>query len=403
MLLSRTSTRVAAATSALVVVYSAGLLTGVMGSHDDASSGARAATAAGAEPTAAPASAGPLDQAANTILQNAAKPISKDDLNKAAVEGMLQALNDKWSSYYSPHDFASFQDVMDGEYTGIGLWVHRDDAGVVSVVSVQTGSPSDGTLRTGDAITSVGGQPVATHTIADIVALLRGDAGTTVKLTYRRAGVVHTASLRRTALPTQDVTAKVNGTVMIIRVSSFTKGVGAKVGAFAATARARHLTGIVLDLRGNPGGLLDEGVKTASVFLDGGPVVTFQKRGSTPLLLTAEPGGDTGTPLAVLVDSGTASAAEVVTGALQDRDRAVVVGTRTFGKGSVQQPEILSDGSAIEFTVGGYLTPDGRSLDGIGIGPDVTVPVGASPAAVEAEAVEVLSGLLADAGTGGRG
>ena len=406
MLLSRTSTRVAAATSALVVVYSAGLLTGVMGSHDDSSAGAHpanAAAASGSVPTAAAGSAGPLDQAANTILQNAAKPISKDDLTKAAVEGMLQALNDKWSSYYSPHDFASFQDVMDGEYTGVGLWVHRDDAGVVSVVSVQTGSPSDGTLRTGDVITSVGGQPVATHTIADIVSLLRGDAGTTVKLTYRRAGVVHTASLRRTALPTQDVTAKINGTVMIIRVSSFTKGVGAKVGAFAATARTRHLTGIVLDLRGNPGGLLDEGVKTASVFLDGGPVVTFEKRGSAPLLLTAEPGGDKGTPLAVLVDSGTASAAEVVTGALQDRDRAVVVGTRTFGKGSVQEPEILSDGSAIEFTVGGYLTPDGRSLDGVGIGPDVTVPVGASPAAAEAEAVEVLSGLLADAGTGGRG
>ena len=405
MLLSRTSTRVAAATSALVLVFSAGLLTGVMGSHDPDSGDlpANAAGASHAGPAAAAGSAGPLDQAANTILQNAAKPISKDELTKAAVEGMLRALNDKWSSYYSPHDFASFQDVMDGEYTGVGLWVHRDDAGVVSVVSVQTGSPSDGALRTGDVITSVGGQSVTSHTIADIVSLLRGDAGTTVNLTYRRGGVVYTASLRRTALPTQDVTAKVNGTVMIIRVSSFTKGVGTKVGAFAATARARHLTGIVLDLRGNPGGLLDEGVKTASVFLDGGLVVTFQKRGSAPLLLNAQPGGDTGTPLAVLVDSGTASAAEVVTGALQDRDRAVVVGTRTFGKGSVQEPQVLSDGSAIEFTVGSYMTPDGRSLDGVGIGPDVTVPVGASPAAVEAQAVEVLSGLLADAGTGGRG
>ena len=411
MLLSRTSTRVAAATSALVVVFSAGLLTGVMGSHDSESGAfpAKAAGAAGSsgssglEPSAGAASAGPLDQAANTILQNAAKPISKDELNKAAVEGMLQALNDKWSSYYSPHDFASFQDVMDGEYTGVGLWVHRDDAGVVSVVSVQTGSPSDGVLRTGDVLTAVGGQPVATHTIADIVALLRGDAGTTVKVTYRRGSVILTVSLRRTALPTQDVTAKINGSVMIIKVRSFTKGVGTKVEAFVATARARHLTGIVLDLRGNPGGLLDEGVKTASVFLDGGPVVTFQKRGAAPLLLTAQPGGDTGTPLAVLVDNGTASAAEVVTGALQDRDRAVVVGTRTFGKGSVQEPQILSDGSALEFTVGSYLTPDGRSLDGVGIGPDVTVPVGASPTAAEAEAVEVLSGLLADAGTGGRG
>jgi carboxyl-terminal processing protease len=370
-----------------------------MGSH--ASEPTTAASVAA--PTEASASSGVLDQAANTILQNAAKPISKGDLDKAAVEGMLQALNDKWSSYYTPSDFDSFQDVMNGEYTGVGLWVQRSDAGVVSVVSVQTGSPSDGALRSGDVITAVGGTPVATRSTADVVAALRGEAGTTVAVTYRRAGATHTVSLKRIALPTEDVTAKVTGSVMIIKVSAFTKGVGDKVAQFVATARSRHLTGIVLDLRGNPGGLLDEGVKTASVFLDGGPVVTFEKRGAPPLLMTAEPGGDTGTPLAVLVDGGTASAAEVVTAALQDRDRAVVVGSRTFGKGSVQEPTILSDGSAIEFTVGSYLTPSGKSLDGVGIGPDVTVPTSATPAQAEAQAVEVLSGLLADAGTGGRG
>ncbi|HTC68638.1 MAG TPA: S41 family peptidase [Acidothermaceae bacterium] len=399
MLLSRTSTRVAAATSVVVVAFSAGLLTGVMGSHDPDST----AAASVAAPSEAAASSGVLDQAANTILQNAAKPISKDDLDKAAVEGMLQALNDKWSSYYTPSDFDSFQDVMNGEYTGVGLWVQRSDAGVVSVVSVQTGSASDGALRSGDVITAVGGTPVATRSTADVVAALRGQAGTTVTVTYLRADATHTVSLKRTALPTEDVTAKVTGSVMVIKVSAFTKGVGDKVAQFVATARNRHLSGIVLDLRGNPGGLLDEGVKTASVFLDGGPVVTFEKRGAPPLLMTAEPGGDTGTPLAVLVDGGTASAAEVVTAALQDRDRAVVVGSRTFGKGSVQEPTILSDGSAIEFTVGNYLTPSGKSLDGVGIGPDVTVPAGATPAAAEAQAVEVLSGLLADAGTGGRG
>jgi carboxyl-terminal processing protease len=401
VLLSRTSTRVAAAASAVVVVYSAGLLTGIMGSHDpDASTAAKTAAAPS---TASTAPNGLLDQAASTILHNAAKPISETDLDKAAVQGMLQALDDKWSSYYSPNDFASFQDVMEGEYTGVGLWIHRDDAGVVTVVSVQTGSPSDGVLRTGDVITAVGGKLVAARTVADVVASLRGSAGTTVALTYRRAGNTKTVTLRRTAMSTEDVTAKVTGSVMVIKVSAFTKGVGTKFASFAATARGRHVNGIVLDLRGNPGGLLDEGVKTASVFLDGGAVVTFDRRGSAPLHLAAQPGGDTRTPLAVLVDGGTASAAEVVTGALQDRNRAVVVGSRTFGKGSVQEPKVLYDGSAIEFTVGSYLTPAGRSLDGVGIGPDVTVPAGTTPAAAEAEAVEVLSGLLADAGTGGHG
>jgi len=401
VLLSRPSTRVASAVAAVVVVFSAGLLTGVMGSADP--NDPKAAPAPAPAPVAAASSGGLLDQAASTILQNAAKPISQDDLDKAAVEGMLQALDDKWTSYYTPGDFASFQDVLGGEYTGVGVWVHRDDAGVVSVVSVQTGSPADGVLRTGDTITAVAGQSVATESIADVVTALRGEVGTTVTVSYRRASVAHTVTLRRTAVSTQDVTAKVTGSVMIIKVSAFNAGVASKVSAFAATARGRHLSGIVLDLRGNPGGLLDEGVRTASVFLDGGPVVTFTKRGAAPLQLTAATGGDTGTPLAVLVDGATASAAEVVTGALQDRNRAVVVGSRTFGKGSVQEPTVLSDGSAIEFTVGSYLTPGGRSLDGVGITPDVTVAASATPAAVEAAAVEVLGGLLADAGTGGHG
>lgn len=400
MLLSRRSLRVATLVAIVLVSYGGGLLTGVLGSPESSPQ-----VQSKPAPSASPAgSSAVLDQAATTILRNAAKPISKDDLDKAAVQGMLQALDDKWSSYYSQNDFASFEAVMDGEYTGVGLWVHRDGAGVVSVMSVQTGSPSDAAgLRTGDVVTSVAGRPVDGRSVAEIVSSLRGGAGTTVSVTIRRAGVTRSLSLKRVSMPTEDVTAKVTGSVMIIRVSAFTRGVGGKVREFESSATSRHLSGVVLDLRGNPGGLLDEAVKTASVFLDGGAVVSFARRGVAPLTLTAPAGGDPGTPLAVLVDGGTASAAEVVTGALQDRNRAVVVGARTFGKGSVQEPTKLADGSAIELTVGSYLTPAGRSLDGVGIKPDVVVPNGSSAAAAETQAVEVLSGLLADAGTGGRG
>jgi carboxyl-terminal processing protease len=172
---------------------------------------------------------------------------------------------------------------------------------------------------------------------------------------------------------------------------------------FDTTAQTRRLRGIVLDLRGDPGGLLDEGVSTAAVFLDGGVVTTFTRRNAPPLTLYAKPGGDTRTPLAVLVDGGTASAAEVVAGALQDRNRAVVVGSRTFGKGSVQEPKELSDGSAIEFTVGSYSTPSGRSLDGVGITPDVVVAQGVSASVAEQQAIEVLSGLQANSRTSGHG
>jgi carboxyl-terminal processing protease len=391
---NRRVARTAAIVAVVLAAYGGGVLTGVLGSGSS-SDGDHAAPAP---------SPGVLEQAADTIEQNAAKSISKSALEKAAVEGMLQALGDKWSSYFTPNDYASFEAVMDGEYTGVGLWVHRDSSGAVTVLSVQTGTPSDAAgMRSGDVIAAVGGVSMVGKAVPDVVNALRGASDTTVSVTYTRGGVPHQVSLKRVNVSTEDVTAKVTGAVMIIKVRAFSKGVGAKVASYDATARARRLSGIVLDLRGNPGGLLDEGVKTAAVFLDGGLVTTFERRGAQPLQLDAKKGGDTGTPLAVLVDGGTASAAEVVTGALQDRNRAVVVGSQTFGKGSVQEPKQLADGSAIEFTVGSYLTPSGRSLDGVGVHPDVPVASGVSSSAAEAQAVEVLSGLIADAGTGGHG
>jgi carboxyl-terminal processing protease len=153
--------------------------------------------------------------------------------------------------------------------------------------------------------------------------------------------------------------------------------------------------GVVLDLRGNPGGLLDEAVEVASVFLDGGPVVSYEQRNAPDHVLNAVGDGDTTTPLVVLVDGGTASAAEVVAAALQDRNRAVVVGSRTYGKGSVQEPIELPDGSAIEFTIGRYLTPTGRVIDGRGIEPDVLIDVASEPEIAEQRALEVLRGLTA--------
>src|SRR5207302_7795773 len=136
---------------------------------------------------------------------------------------------------------------------------------------------------------------------------------------------------------------------------------------------------------------------TSSAFLAGGPVVTYEQRGHPKQVLNALGGGNVGIPLVVLVDGGTASAAEIVTGALQDRGRAVIIGSRTFGKGSVQAPSQLSDGSALEFTVGHYLTPSGRSIDGVGVVPDLEVPPTTPPNLLVQRAVEVLSGLTADA------
>lgn len=346
-----------------------------------------------------------LDQAEQRIASQAAKPVPAAQLERAAVEGMLNALDDRWSSYYAPGDFARFEQVLSGSYTGVGVWVRRATDGRLKVLSVQPHSPAARAgVQADDVLVTVAGRAVAGRSVADVVSDLRGDVGTTVTVQLRRDSTLLTTRLRRAAVTDDDVSATmVSPTIERLRVAAFTRGVGRWVRGQVARARNRHLDGIVLDLRSDPGGLLDEAVETASAFLDGGPVVSYEQRGSTPRVLEALGHGDTGTPLVVLVDGGTASAAEIVAAALQDRGRAVLIGSRTFGKGSVQAPSQLSDGSALELTVGHYLTPAGRSLDGVGVEPDVSVPSGSTAPVFEQRAVEVLSGLTADAGNSGRG
>lgn len=201
-------------------------------------------------------------------------------------------------------------------------------------------------------------------------------------------------TLRREPVASADVVVDAPAPgVARVRVATFSRGVGGQVGAALVATAGQHPGGIVLDLRADPGGLLSEAVATASAFLDGGPVVTYDRRDAAPQTLAAGGAGDTGTPLVVLVDGATASAAEVVAGALQDRGRAVLVGSATFGKGSVQEPVALADGSAVELTVGRYLTPAGRSLDGVGLQPDVVVAAGSPDEVAVRRSLDVLAGL----------
>jgi carboxyl-terminal processing protease len=346
-----------------------------------------------------------IDQAEHTIESRAAKPVSPAALNRAAVQGMLKALGDRWSAYYAPAGFRHFQQMLSGAYTGVGVWVRRTSSGTLRITSVQPHSPAAvAGLHRGDALVAVGGARVAGRTVADVVDGLRGAPGSDVSVEVRRGSGMVTAELRRTTINDDDVSASMmTSEVEMLRVSAFTRGVGRWVRSRVEHAQSRHLQGLVLDLRDDPGGLLDEAVETASAFLSGGPVVSYVQRGSSPQVLRVLGHGNTRIPLVVLVDGGTASAAEIVAGALQDRGRAVIVGSQTFGKGSVQAPSRLSDGAAIELTVGHYFTPSGRSLDGVGITPDVLVPEGTTEPVVVQRALEVLSGLTADAGSPGRG
>ena len=346
-----------------------------------------------------------VDEAEARIAAQAAHPVSQAQLERAAVQGMLAALDDQWSAYYAPADYTRFEQVLAGSYTGVGVWIRRAADGSLRVMSIEPASPAaKAGLRAGDVIVAVAGKPTHGRSVADVVSALRGDAGSKVTVTVARGASQFSVRLRRAAVNTDDVSASMVTTdVERLRVSAFTRGVGRWVRAKVADAESRHLRGVVLDLRGDPGGLLDEAVETSSAFLASGPVVTYEQRGHAKQVLNALGGGNIGIPLVVLVDGGTASAAEIVAGALQDRGRAVIIGSRTFGKGSVQAPSQLSDGSALELTVGHYLTPSGRSLDGVGIVPDLEMPASTPSGVIVERAVEVLSGLTADAGSTGRG
>jgi len=346
-----------------------------------------------------------LDEAEARISAEAARPVSQAALERAAVQGMLAALDDQWSAYYGPSDYTRFEQVLAGSYTGVGVWIRRSADGQLRVMSVEPASPAARAgLRPGDVVVAVAGQVVGHRSVADVVASLRGDAGTVVAVQVRRGSAVFVTTLRRAAVRDDDVSASaLGGGVEQLRISAFTRGTGRWTRMQVRAAKSRHVRGIVLDLRDNPGGLLDEAVETASAFLRDGPVVSYQQRDHAPVVLDALGGGETGIPLVVLVDGGTASAAEIVASALQDRGRAVIIGSQTFGKGSVQAPSQLSDGSALELTVGHYLTPSGRSIDGVGVTPDLDMPAGTPSAVMEQRAVEVLSGLTADAGSSGRG
>jgi carboxyl-terminal processing protease len=319
-----------------------------------------------------------------------AAEIADGTVGPEAVQKLVSRSGDRWSSFYTAQEYAGLQQALEGRYVGVGLWVRRIDGGRVQVARVQAGSPAARAgLRVGDLLTAIGGTPCTGLAVTEVVAALRGDnvPGSQVTLGVRRgAHRDWSVTLRRATLATEAVSVvRHPGEPTVVQIDAFTRGVAAQVRR--ALPGARH--GVLLDLRGNSGGLVSEAVSVASAFLDGGLVATYDVHGKQQALY-ATGGGDTSTPLVVLVDGGTMSAAELLAGALQDRGRAVVMGSRTFGKGSVQMPSTLPDGSVAELTVGHYSLPDGRGVDGQGIAPDVQVPGGSDPVA---DSREVFAGL----------
>ncbi|MDH6629213.1 carboxyl-terminal processing protease [Streptomyces sp. LBL] len=353
----------------LTLVFASVLVAGAAtGSFPDAGDGDRKPAS---EPTLSAASASRHED----VAKAAEKAMADGTSPMEAAERAVSRSGDRWAAVYSEGEFEEFEEALDGQYTGVGLWARSERDGRIEVTRVASGSPAAvAGIQRGDRLRSVDGKKVDGRPVTEVVSSLRGDAtaaaaGTTVRVGLERGPRAWSLTLRRARLSTDDVTVRtLAGGVTVIRVAAFTKGVGDTVRT--AVRQAPAGAGVILDLRGNSGGLVTEAVTTASAFLDGGLVATYDVAGDQRAL-HAETGGDTTRPLVALVDGGTMSAAELLTGALQDRGRAVVVGSRTFGKGSVQMPSRLPDGSVAELTVGHYRTPVGRGVDGRGITPDL--------------------------------
>lgn len=299
-----------------------------------------------------------------------------------AIRGMLATLDDH-STFMDPEQFAAIRSEAQGEFGGIGVELVRQKERLV-VVERYPGSPAERQgIQLGDVVISVGGQPTEGSSLAEVVRRIKGPPGTTVGLGVERAADhrVEELILVRERIRMITVDGRWEGGFAYLRIKSFTERTSHDLTrALEALKAERPVPGLILDLRDNPGGLLDEAVRVADIWLQSGVIVSTEGRNRPADVELAHP-KDTEPeyPLVVLVNGGTASASEIVAGALQDHHRAVILGTQTFGKGSVQTVIELEDHSALKLTVARYFTPQHRSIQGTGITPDEVVPPIADP------------------------
>ncbi|WP_321367025.1 S41 family peptidase [uncultured Celeribacter sp.] len=307
--------------------------------------------------------------------------VDAEELVEAAIDGMLSSL-DPHSSYLSPKDAEDMRVQTSGSFGGLGIEVTQEE-GFVKVVAPMDGTPADiAGIEAGDFITGVDGQSVLGMTLDETVELMRGPVGSEIIITVVREGVEEPfdVSIIRDTIKLTAVRSRVEDHAIVLRVTTFNDQTypnlesGLKEG-IEELGGIDNVDGIIVDLRNNPGGLLDQAIKVSDAFLDEGEIVST--RGRTPEESTRVNAteGDLaeGKPIVVLINGGSASASEIVSGALQDHHRAVVVGTKSFGKGSVQTVMPLRSDGAMRLTTARYYTPSGRSIQALGISPDIVV------------------------------
>ncbi len=329
-----------------------------------------------------------LDQAIKTIIDAGAKDLDRDVLERAAIEGALKASGDQWANYFPKSALEVLDEQNSNVFTGIGVWLNKTRGGQIQIASIQENSPAATSgLSVGDQILEVNGTDVRGASLTSVIALIRADIGKRIELLVSRDDrrVLASLSTEKVALSTVEA-SQVGSNVALVQIASFSKGTADEVQK--SLAELKYSSGIILDLRNNPGGLLEEALRVSQLFIGNGVIVSYQVNGSEKLFKADNP-KPISVPVVVMINRNTASSAEIVASAFQDRNRGVIIGERSYGKGSVQEFVTLDDGSKLELTVALYVTPSGKIIDEVGVSPDLEV----SSREINIKALQILGGL----------
>ena len=311
-----------------------------------------------------------------TLKKEYVDDVEQSEVIDSAINGMLQSL-DPYSAYMSPDSFKNMNSDTKGEFGGLGIEITME-AGLVKIITPIEGTPADKAgVEAGDYIVKIDNKQVKGMSLLDAVKLMRGKIGTQITITVRRADVEDELifKITRGLIKIREVSAEVKNNVGYIRLRAFNEQSHTQLTKKLSSLPNNKLSGYILDLRNNPGGLLSQAIKITGTFLDGGEVVSTRGKDQRDIKIFNAKKGDmiNKKPLIVLINKGSASASEIVSGALKDHKRAIILGEKSFGKGSVQSIIPLKNGGGLRLTTAKYYLPSGESIHEKGVEPDITV------------------------------
>lgn len=329
-----------------------------------------------------------VDSAINLLTENAPSEISRQALERAAIEGALKASGDQWANYFPSSAIDKLEERNSNILTGIGVTLKKARSGAIEIVKVISGTTAEKAgLLAGDQILEVNQTDVQGASLATVGALIRGEIGRELQLRVLRNSekIEFSVATERVNLNTVEGSQIDNG-VAYLAITNFASGTADEAKSAISSLDSRN--GVILDLRNNPGGQIQEAVNVAEIFIGNGLITSYKVSGEERVF-NARNRNPILSPIVVMINRGTSSAAELLAAAIQDRNRGVVIGERSYGKGSVQDFVTLQDGSKIELTVALYLTPSGRTIEGVGVTPDLVVKA----EDLNLKALQILGGL----------